>query len=533
MRRQKLLFTVAGLLLVGAVGCADLEVTNVNNPDQETVVQGPSDIEGLISGSWRNWWLATTHESGINPMLSTASFQQSSMAANFGMVERSAFPRTPVGNHPADAYATNYQGTWDRLYRAIGGANDGLAALNAENMKIVDNDGNDHTPRARAFAHFVQGISHGVIALTYDQAFIATEEFRYDPTKSPSEQGLELRPYTEVLDSALSFLDKAIEIAEDNDFTIPATWMATSVTSDHLAKIAHSYKARFRADVARTPAERQAVDWDQVVADIEAGIKEGEDFLPVMDAVVFYHNSSYYPHAFWGAWGKLPYVVFGMADTSGAYQAWMDTPILDRLQIDIVTPDKRFPQGETGAEQRENPGLYFSYAPGGQANADRGTWRWSHYAAHVYDDLDYGDKGPWPELTYKEMRLLKAEAHLWAGEEAEAADLINETRVKVGGLPPVTAGYNPTPPNCVPRMPDGTCGDLFEALKWEKRMETYFNSFGGWYFNSRGWGDLPAGSFLDLPVPARDLMNFQLPVYTTGGVGGDRASPGSIFDPQS
>ena len=77
------------------------------------------------------------------------------------------------------------------------------------------------------------------------------------------------------------------------------------------------------------------------------------------------------------------------------------------------------------------------------------------------------------------MRLLKAEALIQRNREAEAVPLINETRVEVGELPPVTVDGVPDAPDCVPRLPNGQCGNLMEALKWEKRLETWLDVFGG------------------------------------------------------
>jgi hypothetical protein len=76
----------------------------------------------------------------------------------------------------------------------------------------------------------------------------------------------------------------------------------------------------------------------------------------------------------------------------------------------------------------------------------------------------------------------------------------------------------------VPKLPNGTCGDLLETLKREKRRELFMTAFGGWYFDSRGWGDLPAGTFLHYPVPAAELEVRQLPLYTFGG-GGPGSAP--------
>lgn len=92
--------------------------------------------------------------------------------------------------------------------------------------------------------------------------------------------------------------------------------------------------------------------------------------------------------------------------------------------------------------------------------------------------------------------------------------------------PTNAAGFNPT---CTPRLPNGSCGTLFEILKWEKRMENHHQNFGAWYFDARGWDDVYRGTFLHFPVPAAELQARGLPLYTFGGVGGQGASPGSSY----
>lgn len=60
-----------------------------------------------------------------------------------------------------------------------------------------------------------------------------------------------------------------------------------------------------------------------------------------------------------------------------------------------------------------------------------------------------------------------------------------------------------------------------ETLKWEHRLETFQMGFGKPYFESRGWGDLPEGTFLHLPVPAGQLFLLGLSEYSFGGTGSE------------
>src|SRR3989442_976559 len=63
------------------------------------------------------------------------------------------------------------------------------------------------------------------------------------------------------------------------------------------------------------------------------------------------------------------------------------------------------------------------------------------------------------------------------------------------------------------------CGNMWDALKWEYRMETAFTGYGMWFFAARGWGDLPEGTAVSWPAPYQELQVRQVPIYGLGGVG--------------
>jgi hypothetical protein len=136
-------------------------------------------------------------------------------------------------------------------------------------------------------------------------------------------------------------------------------------------------------------------------------------------------------------------------------------------------------------------------------------------------------------MTAAQIRLLAAEAQIRLGNVAAAATLIDVSRVGKGGLPSLaTAGIAdtltavPGGQGCVPRVPNSatsftstTCGTIWDALKWEYRIETAYTGYGNWYFASRGWGDLPQGTALQWPVPYQEMDARGEPFYGLGGVG--------------
>jgi hypothetical protein len=66
-------------------------------------------------------------------------------------------------------------------------------------------------------------------------------------------------------------------------------------------------------------------------------------------------------------------------------------------------------------------------------------------------------------------------------------------------------------------------------MKWEKRMETAYTTYGAWFFDSRGWGDLPEGTALEWPVPFQELDARISQLYNLGGAGGQAAAGPSTY----
>lgn len=512
------LLTVGGLA-VALAGCGDaLGVGNDNDADQRRLFATPADVESFIRSSYSQAFGPLLASDGINLQIAAASFENSPMAANFGMIERSAFPRAGIFNTIADQFSGDYAEVWNESYAAIRFASDGYAQFNDPDFTIGSSEAD---ARAQAFANFVLGVAHASLALTYDQASI------YDETV-PAVEVVPFAPYDQVMMAALGYLDEAIALAESEPgMEFGSEWLGTELDAEQFVEIAHSLKARFRTQVARSPAERDAVDWAAVIADVDAGIQTDvtiEDDDNLWDFWMLDYMS------FKGAWHQVNYMIGGMADTSGAYEAWMATPIGSRQPFLIQTPDLRFPQGNDRAAQTANQGLYMnvkgSGGGGGWVRAERGTWRWSEYVdnrfAAYYAQSNTGL--PIPFIKKSEMDLIKAEALIQLDRADEALPLINATRVGNGGLPAATLAGAPGGNACVPQLPTGECGDLMETLKWEKRLENWMTVYGGWFFDSRGWGDLAENTYLHYPVPARELEVRGLPLYTFGG-GGEGSAP--------
>jgi len=149
--------------------------------------------------------------------------------------------------------------------------------------------------------------------------------------------------------------------------------------------------------------------------------------------------------------------------------------------------------------------------------------------------------GPYPIMTASEVRLLAAEGYLRTNAFTQAINLINVSRRAKGVLDSIpnsiadTVTRIPGGAHCVPRIPappytipmTTMCGNVWDALKWEYRMETAYTGYGNWFFPARGWGDLPQNTATQWPVPYQEMDARRTPFYGFGGGGTSSAGPGN------
>jgi len=507
---------LAALLLIGMAGCVDLEVQNLNDPDAARALGTAGDVESLIAGGYQAW-IGCLYYDGPTMWMSNASGEHVAPWGNAGMEMYARIPRIPTQNNSGAANVGTLTQCWYRSYRAIAAIRDGLKQI-ADEVVDLGADGN---LRAQAYGRYMEGVAHATVALLYDSGFVYDE--RIDPT------AVVLQDYQTVGDAALGYFDEAIQLASGASFTIPGTWMSQDVSAATLVQLAHSWKASLRANLPRTKADRLAADWSAIVADANAGVTADWENWSRCSQGYFCDDAMRY-RAFPG-WEMQNNWVLGMADQSGNYQAWINTPTLDKQPFIIVTPDTRWPQGPDETTQLANPGEYYTVNIGSDGSriwsrSDRGTWRWSYYYITIEPFLQasYDDDGDLPMVTVREMKALVAEAAYYGGNLGAVAAFVNETRPLHGLNATDAAGTNTS---CVPKLPNGTCGDLWEMFKWEKRQETYWKGplRSGFYFDGRGWGDLMEGTILQLPVPYREMQLLGMSPYDLGGVGGNSAAP--------
>jgi hypothetical protein len=514
-----------------------------------SVTVSPQSLELTMSAAYarcRNVGASTSSvAAAMYPQLAVMSLESYSRRDEFGMRQRVAIPRTAILNDATTSQAEpGVFGSLQGNLRMLGAAIQSLDQL-------LSGGGSLGSPaqdfRARAFAFLGVGCNLGWLSLIYDSAAVIAPSTPVGSVPPLSDYGTVNRAALDMLDSAIAAANASASAGGANGFPAPATWFGgVALSKDWFVSVARSLKARLRAGVARFPEERAAVDWAAVNADVDNGIPA--------DLVVTVGGTSGFAASFGAnamhadaSWSQLPLFYWGFTDVSGNYDIWLNQQLDVRGILLLLSPDLRWPQGVSRAAQQAASPVRTSYTQRPYVkNRSTGdifgdSWGSSQYGHYRYEYIQQaGGVGLFPEFLKVEFDLLGAEGLLRVNNVPAARARINITRI-AQGLPLITSD-NPSDPvpggaNCVPRVPvapnftSTACGNLLEALKYEKRMELAFNYLGSWYFDSRGWGDLVENTPVHFPVPFEEMSARGRPSYPLGGGGVGSARRGTYGFP--
>ena len=530
--------------LVVLAGCQDLAVPNTNDPDRERALAQAADVEALGGSQFLVFFNRLTNRTAVYNPVPLMADEMTGTYANDGALEISSEPRVEFNNHPDAEPANMSIVPYAEFNSIVASANEVLNAI--EDGMIIETPiagaGSalaDNTFRTQVFAHFMRGIGQGYLSMYWDSSFVV------DPTEQRElgsgqldARDLELQPYQEVRDSAIKAMELAAEMADlPGTFTLPENvyFKTVDVNDALLSRLAHSYIVRFLVYGARTPEDRAALDWDRVLFHLDRAITT--DFLlPLEDNILEAGYISRISNS--GSFSaRADYKMIGPADQPGprqgcpaapappspigncdatttAYQRWTATPLAQRNRFDIITPDRRI----TGASPQDT-GRYFLYRANDVMDPTRGTYHFSAYQWRRNNDNDTGNI-IW--FSIAEMNLIRAEAQFFKGNLEAAADLVDISRL-AAGLSSIAATGDTTAA-CVPRRTDGTCGDLYDAIVYERTIEAAGQDALRTYFDSRGLDRLPEGTVVHMPVSYNELVALFKPIYTYGGVG----RPGAV-----
>ena len=419
------------LVVVIGVAACDLTATNLNNPDRDRLLRTPADVEAVVSQLYQNFHNATIGGSNeaVNPQLLVSGMENYSGLGNFDMGVRGAIPRgnPHVPNGRGNSASAGNLRDFQRLSTTSRSAADALRRMATAGFTFGDAA---RDARGKAFAQFALGLALGHLAMVYDSAAIV------GPTDDP-EAIPPLRGYSDVKTTALGWLDSAeATVTADSAIfgTLPnSPWIrGNAPDAAGFRRIIRSYRARIRAGVARTPAERASLDWDAVIKDATNGITS--DLSLTMDAagwdVVWVIQ-----HYLFSSWHQMWQFMVGFADTSGAFDAWLAQPVANRVSFLVVTPDRRFPQGTTRTDQQTNsPAVptgnqYFRNRPGAQdvPGNPLGASYYDYYRFQAF--FNSARVGTYPVMTRAEMNLLAAEGYIRTNKVAQAGALIDFSRM--------------------------------------------------------------------------------------------------------
>ena len=523
---------------VAIAACGDLNVVNPNAPDARRALSDPSALEAVAGGTLHTWFTGYDGMMAVGPLSTLADTYSSSWNNYFMLYINSqdadgSRNSRPWKNDPGAQERAHLEWYWTAYYGVASSASDVLKAIRTD--KVVINNAAD-TKRSETVAQFMLGAALSGISMNYDKGYIIDE--------TVDVSNLQYSNRKLMRDAAVAKLDAAIALANANTFTTPAAWTnGRSYTNTQIARIANTMAAMTLAYYPRDAAENATeVDWTKVASYASKGMSTGGafDFVFVGDGC--------------NQWCHEVLVWFDAIDT-GVIHTRVAHELDPATQADPFcgsvgtatcapgrtgnpqpnSPDKRLGDGTFGDSSivdgfgnipitpTSRPGTDFSYSTYQIFSSSRGQYHQSNIG-HIRYDLSgiqdptgiYGGYGPAPVMSAAQNDLIWAEALIRqpTPDLAQAATLINKTRVTRGGLPPASAA-------------DGATGLLAE-LQYEQDVElpglgasTFYNrrrlpncvQIAGGPCN----GGLRAGTPHEMPVPAKELGVRQEALYTFGG----------------
>ena len=467
----------------------DLEVENINNPNTEDVLKSADGIYGLAAGLFNTWYIQEQHNFGSpGPALWVMSDWGTVTFANYATRDMSEEPRIFMDNTSSYGYHSTIRNFWQKMYAVVTTAND--VVLGIENGIEIGINGED-TMMVKGIGYFMQGLGNGYVGLLYDRAYPSNEFTNYET--------LESTDYKASIQLAVQQLEKAIEVFEDNSFTIPEGWINGNLfTNNEMAALAHSFIARLLVYSPRNIAETEMVDWDKVLIHTENGISSDFNIEGDGDGKTRKWMSWYKYYMGRSNWGKVDMRVINVLDNTIPAN-WPEGGLSDLPHEGrIISNDQRVLSDFQYNSANNRP--------------ERGIYRWSTYRYSRLDSyFNANFFAPVIMMRKAEIDLFRAEALLNLDRFVEASAVINNgSRVLRGNLPNI----------------DATEGSIKDAIFYERTVELALTGMGIEYFDMRRNGLLQDGSLLHFPMPAQQLETIQEALYTFGGINPQFGTPG-------
>ncbi|MDA7694377.1 hypothetical protein N8817_06260 [Flavobacteriaceae bacterium] len=281
----------------------------------------------------------------------------------------------------------------------------------------------------------------------------------------------------------MSDLENAAQAAQQASELSITGFNGLTIDKATLISLCNAYYAKVMIHSCRSESETIQLDWSKVLqktqnADINF------DLSPVGDGGTNWWHGFYLSNN--AGWMRLDQKIINMVNPTSPYPYPAEG--YDSDEEILPTVDNRF-----GENQK------FSFAGAAPFRANRGIYFYSFWKLNEYESYRGNLTDLMPSFEYGENKLNEAEALIRLGMPG-AAEIINESRVNIGGLTPAT----------------DTDTDLLDKLFYERYLEAYEGP-GNPFFDRRRTDDLGSKQFKHFPVPARNLNAWEAPLYTTGG----------------
>lgn len=457
----------------------DLDVPNVDAPSEDILLNDVSALEASASGIINTWFVSTQSYNGPGSALMVMSDAFSCSWGNAAMRDTSWEPRQVWNNTTGYGNAFVTETYFNSLASLAADSNNLIRAVEAgqdfENPKMIE-----------AIGRLGQALATGYYALVFDQAYVSDENGMLN-------EGEPMK-YDAAMAAAMEFLDKGIAAANSGSFTLPTSYVpGMSVDNVYLSQFMNTMAARFMTMNSRNASERDATDWNKVLAYANAGITA--PFSPVMDDATWLSDIKW--TVAYAGWGRVDMRTINLMDPS--------------------TPAE-WPAGEISLPESSSDDLRlasdFTYLTSQNFRPDRGTYHYSTYRYSRYDTYLAQWVTPVTEMHVAENDMYKVEANLRLGNVSAAASILNAgTRSTRGGLSDVAA----------------TADAVEDALHYERIIEIMNSSMGFTFFEMRKNDLLQKDTPLHFPMPGKALETAGIDNYTFGpgsGVPGQDISNG-------
>ena len=346
--------TTAAACAVLLAACTNGNVLNVkdlNNPDVARAYSTPAGVESIIGTLYQqlnNGWNTTN----VEPASAHACRSRASATvANFCMNVRVAMlPRNPIANDRGNPVRRgNNLADFSNFQKLARNAANLVQAIDVITAGGAPPARRREDARDRGFAQFVNAIALGYVAL--DVRFGRDRDQRGAQQRIPPLSGYQAVMNGGARRDRFGARDRGRRECRGG-IPLPTGWInGNGMTQAQFVQFVHSWKARLRAGVARTPAERAAVSWSQRDRRRHRRASRPISRSRWVAAGTARTIAARCTSATAGM--RCRSMILGMADTSGAYAAFIAAPVSTRdgSQLLIRTPDLRLPQGATRAAQ--------------------------------------------------------------------------------------------------------------------------------------------------------------------------------------